>query len=114
MNSHDRVHSGAPAAKEEGGQKRKASAQPDGQENNASPVKKVAKGLAHPQGCNEATREYAEALYEALVELGEPVRMSKLAQKITKPKGSEKMGKVIGKYKCFHRAEGKDLVSLAD
>jgi hypothetical protein len=73
--------------------------------------------LAHPRTSNEATREYAEALYKALSANGKPMPMSMLASKIKKPEGAEKMGKIVAKYECFKRGDegkSKDIVSLAE
>lgn len=109
------MYAGSPAAaQEKNGKKRKASLGDPG-DDHATPVQKVAKGeISHPESVNEATRKFAESMFRALKAAGKPMQMAQLSTKVKKPEGAEKMGKVVGKYACFTREAGKDIVSLAE
>lgn len=112
------MHAGTPvAAPEKSGKKRKASLGVEGDENNGTPAKKAAKGVSHPKTVNDATQQYADALFKALSAHGKPMSMALLSQKVKKPEGAEKVGKLVTKYECFTRGtegKAKDMVSLTE
>lgn len=105
------------APQEKSCKKRKGSLGAASDECSGEPPKKATKGLAHPRSASEATQQYAEAIQKALVAHGKPMSMALLSQRVKKPPGAEKMGKVVGKYDCFTRGENgkiKDVVRLTE
>jgi hypothetical protein len=71
----------------------------------------------HPPAVrDEATKQYAEALFKALSASREAVAMAQLCQRVPRPKGAEKIGKVVSKYSTWfvrdNSVKGKDMVAL--
>lgn len=76
------------------------------QETAPAPQKAAGALPAHPDGVNEATKQYAESLVAYLRQKGGQYGMSKIGMELKRPDEAIKIGKVMAKYPTWFRRSG--------
>jgi hypothetical protein len=59
------------------------------------------RSLKHPSGANDATKQYATEVFQALLKHVKPMTVSRLGSKVTRPHGATRLKHVLKDYACF-------------